>query len=135
MTDNPMVSLNISDVEEMGIVPEGQIQVQILGVRLKETRNGKLMFSIRMEPLDSDMMVDDIFDNIFLPDPDATKKQNNRSKLNLKSFCDACGVELPSGDFDPDEVFTGCTPWVLVGEQPHYQTGKPSNFIKQYIVE
>lgn len=93
--------LDVSDAEEPMVLPEGNAQLRILGAELKNKQrddgSSTIWINIRTEAVDGGDNAMDVYHTLFLPprkgeEGSRTPKQINRTKHNIKQFCETFGL-------------------------------------------
>ena len=124
------LACDVNDAVEPTVVAPGEeYQIRIIECEARTDRNGNPFLFPRFEVVD-EPTAKDFTMYLGLPTGDMEPKKLNRTKLRLKNFFDAFGVD-PAGNVDTDEL-RGLTAWAILGVEDNEQYG-PSNYIKKFL--
>lgn len=125
----PFLELDLSDTKETELIPaDTEVKLRVVSVKQDLDKNGNAYIMPLLEPVEypyANLM------NYFmgLPHPEMEARQLNATKLKLKSFFDAVGVDPNGVDL---ENLRGEECWAIVGiEDSDY--GR-QNKVKRFVV-
>lgn len=123
--------MDFDDVVEPTAVPEGEYELRISEIAQDTNKNDEpyIMpkFDIVGEPTSKT-----VTKYMALPISSMDEKKMNKTKLNLKRFFDAMGID-PAGGIDLDAL-TGETVWAVLGLEEDPEYGE-QNFIRRFIAK
>jgi len=121
--------LDFDDVIEPKAVPEGEYELRVIEVTQNVNKNNEPYIMPRFE-IASEPTAKEVSKYMALPINSMDEKRMNRTKLNLKRFFDAMGVDI-SGGVDLDAL-KGETVWAILGLEEDDEYGE-QNFIKRFV--
>jgi Protein of unknown function (DUF669) len=105
----PKIKLELDDVEEAVLVPEGEYELQIVRVEDGESKKGNEMTTIWIKVLDSEVKNPNLVRHwLTYPTSETPPDQLQMRLLDIKRFLHCFGIDAPDGEVDSDE-FQGAT--------------------------
>jgi len=123
------LDLNLSNVEDLKLVPDGEYLLQCQTAEVKNSQKGGRYINLRFA-LPNEPTAEDLYHILMLPDNSDAKKDHRRL-LAIKQMCKAMGVDLDAPlDLD-DIVSREC--YAILTTQEDQQYGD-KNVIKTFVV-
>lgn len=105
----PKFKLELDDVQEAVLVPEGEYELQIVTVEDTESKKGNEMTRIGIKVLDADVPNPNLVNHwIVYPNDSTPADQVQMRLLDIKRFLHCFGIDAPDGEIDSEE-FKGAT--------------------------
>jgi len=121
--------MNFDDVVEPKAVPEGEYELRITEVTQDNNKNNEPYIMPRFDIV-SEPTAKTVSKYMALPIPTMDEKRLNQTKLNLKRFFEAVGIDA-SGGIDLDQL-VGETVWAILGLEVDDEYGE-QNFVKRFM--
>ena len=123
--------MNFDDVVEPKAVPEGEYELRITEVTQDNNKNGEPYilpkFDIVEEPT-----AKTVTKYMALPIATMDEKKKNNTRLRLKRFFEALGIDASAG-VNLDEL-AGETVWAMLGLEDDEEYGE-SNYVKKFVAK
>jgi len=123
--------MNFDDVVEPTAVPEGEYELRISEIAQDTNKNGEPYILPKFDIV-SEPTAKTVTKYMALPSASMDEKKLNKSKLNLKRFFEALGVDA-GGGIDLDAL-VGETVWAMLGLEEDEQYGE-QNYIKKFVAK
>lgn len=123
--------MNFEDVVEPTAVPEGEYELRIIEVTQDLNKNNEPYIMPRFE-IASEPTAKEVTKYMALPIATMDEKKLNKTKLNLKRFFEALGVDASSGV--ELEQLQGETVWAVLGLEESEDYGE-QNFIRRFVAK
>lgn len=120
--------LDLDNVKEEVVVPEGEYKVKITGFSEGVDKNGNPYLLVFMAP-DYDEPAKEFSYFLGKPDPNDDPRRFNRKLRDIKNFLQAFGLDK---DSDPDS-WVGEEAWALLGVKEDDEYGE-QNYVKRFLV-
>ena len=128
-----ILELNLDDAKEPVVVPDGEYQVKLTSMQLKESEKGNKYFSASLEVTDEPDAAP-VFHNLMLPNGE-DERRDNGWKLNLRKFFEAFDIDYHNLETDSDNKVVGVkgkTAWVFLKTEESEEYGS-RNIVKRVI--
>jgi len=124
------LDIDLNDVRKPEAVPANEeYQIRLLGITSGEDKNGYPYILPRFD-IPSQPTSKDFTKFLYLPREDASEKELNNIKWNLKMFFDAFDIDYTQQiNFD---TVGGKTAWAILGLSENEQYGE-QNYIKKFV--
>lgn len=123
--------MNFDDVVEPTARPEGEYELRIVEIKQDTNKNGEPYILPRFEMV-GEVGAKSVGRYMALPIATMDAEKLNKTKLALKRFFDALGVDASQG-IDLDSL-VGETVWAMLGLEEDEEYGE-QNFIKRFIAK
>ena len=128
------IDIDADAAREPEIVERGEYEVQVLGVdeEVRTSQTGNQLLTVRLAIVGVPY-AQDIYYNLFLPNPDKDERNNNKRLLRWKQFIEAVGLEKTDSGYNLQEA-TGRTARAVIDEERD-QDDMPRNRLVRFIPE
>lgn len=123
--------MNFDDVVEPKAVPEGEYELRVTEVAQDTNKNGD-PYILPKFSIEGEVGSKTVTRYMALPTAAMDAEKLNKTKLTLKRFFDAMGVDI-SGGIDLDSL-VGETVWAMLGLEEDEEYGE-GNFIRRFVAK
>lgn len=123
--------MNFDDVVEPKAVPEGEYELRVTEVAQDTNKNGD-PYILPKFSIEGEVGSKTVTRYMALPTAAMDAEKLNKTKLTLKRFFDAMGVDI-SGGIDLDSL-VGETVWAMLGLEEDEEYGE-GNFIRRFVTK
>ncbi len=125
-----LTDTNLDDAQEPVVVEGDQeYKLRIIDCKVDTNKNGAPYILPRFEIVDEPLSKE-FTKYLPLPHNEMTEKKLNTTKLNLKRFFDAVGID-PNGPINTEDLI-GLEGWAILGVETDDQYGD-QNYIKRFV--
>jgi hypothetical protein len=124
-------AMDFDDVVEPKAVPEGEYELRIVEVKQDTNKNGEPYILPRFEIV-GEVGTKSVGRYMALPIASMDAEKLNKTKLGLKRFFDAMGIDA-SGGVDLDAL-VGETVWAMLGLEEDEEYGE-QNFVRRFVAK
>ena len=133
-----VLDLNLENVQEPTIVPEGTYKVRLTSGAIRTSKKGGKYISASFEIVNHDEPTQPVFHTMMLPDGEEVAKDERR-KLDIKRFCDAfeLSYNIETGETDSNGTtkildWKGNEAWAVM-KVSHEEDYGDRNEIRRFI--
>lgn len=114
----PKIKLELDDVEEAVLVPEGEYDLQVVRVDDGESKKGNEMTTVYIKVLDADVPNPNLVRHwITYPNSETPPDQMQMRLLDIKRFLHCFSIDAPDGEVDSDEFLHATGRATIVQEE------------------